>query len=109
MSTIHDYYQAFIEAGLQHGASEDLISQIKSMYYHMMDNVIWKAPEQIVHYQLEIKSKLAKIVIEYPRTGDPEWYFAMKRVFKTFDILPHLLNWRTVQFTLHDIHRERNL
>lgn len=86
MTTIHDYYQAFIEAGLQNGASPDLLSQIKETYYHMMDNVIWKAPEQIIGYQIEIKSKLAKLVIEYPRNGEPAWYLEMKRVFQTFDI-----------------------
>lgn len=85
MSTIHDFYQAFIEAGLKNGAQINLIKSLQNAYYSMMDNVIWKAPEQLPNYQIEIKNKLAKIVIEYPREGEPEWYVAMHRVFHTFD------------------------
>lgn len=54
----------------------------------MMDSVIWKAPEQIMNYQLEIKKLLARIVIDYPRKGEPAWYLEMKKVFQTFDLIP---------------------
>ncbi len=85
-NNIYEYYNYFINAAKNNTAPPSLIDELEYTFNKMCEDSIWKAPEQRLSFEIEIKDTLASIVIHNCNHKE-KWYSAMKYVYENYSLL----------------------
>ncbi len=84
--TINDYYKYFIDAGKMNNIPKNILDELDKIFDNMMEDAIWKAPEQQPYHNMETKNLLAEVVINKSTYKEP-WYLSMKFIYENYCVV----------------------